>query len=100
VVVRGADANDLLREVVRIIHGQPEGANVAADVWLGPAALRELDAEVHKLSQSAPADTVPSFEHGAYVLPGGELLLALVTDRGGFAFRVGPGDWGWTTRPA
>jgi hypothetical protein len=42
----------------------------------------------------------PTFEHGAYVLPDGALLLAPMTDRGGFCFRVEPGGSGWVKRPA
>jgi hypothetical protein len=94
------NVDELVRDLVRLIHSQQAGANVADLVWLGQAAMRELDKRVYELSRAAPAETVPAFEHGAYVLADGELLIALVTDRGGFGFRVAPGDWGWVTRPA
>jgi hypothetical protein len=94
------DALDMFRTVIGIAHGQGPLANVADQVWLGEQAMRELDAHVRQLSEEAPADRVPTFEHGAYLLPDGALLLALMTNRGGFCFRVAPGDWGWVTKPA
>lgn len=94
------DALDMLRAVVGAAHRLGPLANVADLVWLGPEAMRELDCEVRKLSERAPADRVPTFEHGAYVLPDGALLLALMTNRGGFCFRVEAGGWGWAGRPA
>jgi hypothetical protein len=93
-------ARDMLRDLVLFIHGQSTAANVVEFVWLGPAALQELDGNVRQLSEAEPAETVPTFDHGAYVLPDGWLLVALVTERGGFCFRVPPGDWGWARRPA
>jgi hypothetical protein len=94
------NALDMLRTVVGMAHGQGPLSNVADLVWLGPEAMRELDSEVRTLSEVAPADAVPTFEHAAYVLPDGALLLALFTDRGGFCFRAEPGGWGWVARPA
>jgi hypothetical protein len=94
------NALDMLRAVVGAAHGLGPLANVADLVWLGCDAMRELDLEVRKLSEQAPADAIPMFEHAAYVLPDGALLLALITERGGFCFRAEPGGWGWTTRPS
>jgi hypothetical protein len=90
----------LLADLVRFMHRQPEGSNVVDLVWLGREALADLDAHVAQLAKTAPADRVPTFEHGAFVKEAGWLILALVTERGGFAFRVAPGGWGWALRPA
>jgi hypothetical protein len=94
------DALGMFRTVIGMAHGQGPLADVADLVWLGEQAMRELDAHVRQLSEEAPADRVPTFEHGAYVLPDGALLLALITNRGGFCFRVEAGGWGWAVRPA
>jgi hypothetical protein len=94
------NVDELVRDVVRMIHSRQAGANVADLVWLGPAALSELDAHARDLSQAAPTDRLPAFEHGAYVLAGGWLLIAVVTNRGGFCFRIEPGGWGWSNRPS
>lgn len=88
----------LLADLVRFIHQQPSDANVVDLVWLGREAIADLDAQVRQLAKTAPADRVPTFEHGAFVSTEGWLLLALVTERGGFAFRVPPGGWGWARR--
>jgi hypothetical protein len=90
----------LLADLVRYIHQQPAGADVVDLVWLGREAIGDLDAHVAQLATAAPADRVPTFEYGAFVTADGWLVLVLVTERGGFAFRVPPGGWGWTTRPA
>jgi hypothetical protein len=92
--------DDMARELVTFTHQQPADANVADLVWLGPCGLRELDAHVATLAREAPADVTPAFEHAAFVLPDGWLFLCLITERGAFAFRVRPGDWGWVQRPA
>jgi hypothetical protein len=92
--------DDFLRDIVRFMRGQPAAGNVADLVWLGEDALRELDAHVAQLAREAPAEAVPTFEHAAFVSADGWLLLTLVTERGGFAFRVAPGGWGWAHRPA
>jgi hypothetical protein len=94
------DALNMFRTVIGIAHGQGPLANVADQVWLGEQAMRDLDAQVRQLSEKAPADRVPTFEHGAYLLPDGALLLALMTNRGGFCFRVEAGGWGWVVPPA
>jgi hypothetical protein len=94
------DALGMFRTVIGLAHGQGPLVNVADQVWLGEQAMRELDIHVRQLSEAAPADRVPTFEHGAYVLPDGALLLALMTNRGGFCFRVEAGGWGWTAPPS
>jgi hypothetical protein len=90
----------LLVDLVRYLHQQPAGTNVVDLVWLGREALADLDAHVAQLATSAPADRVPTFENGAFVMADGWLMLALITERGGFAFRVPPGGWGWVRLPA
>jgi hypothetical protein len=85
--------------VLGLARGQGPLVNVADLVWLGEQTMRDLDSHVRRLSQQAPADGVPAFDHGAYVLPDGALLLAL-TNRGGFCFRVEAGGWGWVKRSA
>lgn len=94
------DPLGMFRTVIGLAHGQGPLANVADQVWLGEEAMCDLDTHVRQLSEQAPADRVPTFEHGAYVLPDGALLLALMTNRGGFCFRVEAGGWGWAGRPA
>ena len=91
---------DLLQDLVRYMHQQAAGASVADLVWLGREAMADLDTQVAQLATAAPADAVPTFQHGAFVMADGWLVLALVTERGGFAFRVAPGGWGWARRPA
>lgn len=90
----------LLADLVRYMHRQPPGANVADLVWLGREAMADLDAQVAQLATVAPADRVPTFEHAAFVMADGWLILALVTERGGFAFRIPPDGWGWARKPA
>jgi hypothetical protein len=71
-------------------------------IWSGWGAKCSptLTHKVAQLAEAATADRLPTFEHGAFVMADGWLVLALVTERGGFAFRVPSGGWGWMQRLA
>lgn len=94
------DAVEMLRAMTELTHAQNSAASVTDFVWIGARASRVMDAHVYSLLRRPASEHGPIFEPGTFVLPEGWLLIALITDRGAFVFRVEPGGWGWIAQPA
>ena len=102
-VADARDPHDVVTLLEMVLDGGAQAPVCAHDddlgdlVWLGDAALRELDEQAERLAATFASrrQRKAEFRHAAYVQGDGSLVVVGQMAQGAFVFTVATGAWGW-----